>query len=134
MPSDRVSLLRRLRDSPVSEEDAMTLFGDNEIWGPDQLRAFLVDLCIAFDRLPIVPDDCIEAALRELQLDANDEGRISQMEWKSFFVYLLVSFSRVASGVRRVHPFLSGMPVETFGTDVISSSSTIRSRPIVHPR
>lgn len=91
--TERVSLLRRLREMPVSEAEAITLFGPNEVWGPEQLRAFLIDLCIAFDRLPIVSDDCVDAALKELQLDANDEGRISQMEWKSFFVYLLVRFT-----------------------------------------
>lgn len=91
MSSERVSLLRNLADCPVTEEDAIKLFGDAEMWGPEELRSFLLDMCVAFNRLPIVTDECVQSALKELQLDANELGTVSLMEWKSFFVYLLDS-------------------------------------------
>ncbi|SPQ99206.1 EF-hand domain-containing protein [Plasmodiophora brassicae] len=98
MASSRVELIRSIRDSPVSEDDAVAMFdagraasNNSDTWDQEDLRRFLVELRVAFDCEPVVPDECVEAALRELQLDANEQGRISKMEWKSFFLYLLDS-------------------------------------------
>ena len=53
---------------------------------PKDVRIFLFDLLEAMQLPLVVPDECLDAVLHELCL--NDQGSISWVEWKSFFVFL----------------------------------------------
>eukprot|EP00474_Spongospora_subterranea_P008624 CRZ09082.1 hypothetical protein [Spongospora subterranea] len=128
MTVSRIELMRSLKDSPVSEDDAVAMFAwankspDDDVWDAEDLRLFLVELCIAFDLDPVVTDESVESAIRELQLDSNEHGRISKMEWKSFFLYLLDSpLNHLANSAFRSNPRSTSQPAYPSGQTVVIS-------------
>lgn len=59
---------------------------DGERLQPQDLRKLLLDILCAYDFPQIVPDESLNEVLNEICL--NDEGNISFVEFKTFFVFL----------------------------------------------
>jgi hypothetical protein len=116
MMTPQVLKLYGLRDAPMVEDDAKSLFdsyartGDASALTLFETRAFLSDLQQAFGYPPFVPDESLSKALRELQLDYESPEKVSWSDFKSFFVYL------VHSPLRHLHNLVSE-PINALNCD-----------------
>jgi hypothetical protein len=95
--SPSVLRLYGLRDSPISEDDAKSLF-DSYASVPgaqtlrlEEIRVFLGDLMQANGYPPFVSEHSLDLALKEMQLDGDGSEDLSWPDFKSFFVYLVSS-------------------------------------------
>jgi len=75
---------------PTDDNNVEPLFKyyslDGERLQPQDLRKLLLDILAAYDFPQVVPDESLNEVLNEICL--NDEGNISFVEFKTFFVFL----------------------------------------------
>jgi hypothetical protein len=85
-----------LRDQALVEDDAYDIFSMFNRGSESQnhldrigVRSLLFAVQEAFGRPPFVPDECVDAVFKELQLDSDDPNTVSWNDFKSFCVYLV---------------------------------------------
>jgi len=89
---DAIKFIRANLDTSFNEQQAKQLFSlyaldqKTQRLQPPDVRKLLLDILGASDWPLVVPDESLDAVLHDLCL--NDEGSISWIEFKSFFVFL----------------------------------------------
>lgn len=89
---DALKFIRANLDTSFNEQQAKQLFSfyaldqKTQRLQPPDVRKLLLDILGASDWPLVVPDESLDAVLHDLCL--NDEGSISWIEFKSFFVFL----------------------------------------------
>jgi len=89
---DAIKFIRANLDTSFNEQQAKKLFSlyaldqKTQRLQPPDVRKLLLDILAASEWPLVVPDESLDAVLHDLCL--NDEGSISWIEFKSFFVFL----------------------------------------------
>jgi len=89
---DAIKFIRANLDTSFNEQQAKQLFSlyaldqKTQRLQPPDVRKLLLDILCAAEWPLVVPDESLDAVLHDLCL--NDEGSISWIEFKSFFVFL----------------------------------------------
>jgi len=89
---DAIKFIRANIDTAFNEQQAKQLFAlyaldqKTQRLQPPDVRKLLLDILCAAEWPLVVPDESLDAVLHDLCL--NDEGSISWIEFKSFFVFL----------------------------------------------
>eukprot|EP01083_Nonionella_stella_P172635 593088_1 len=90
--AEAIKFIKQSLETPFDEQDAKKLFeyytldDATQRLQPPDVRKLLLDILSASEWPLVVPDESLDAVLHELCL--NDEGSISWIEFKSFFVFL----------------------------------------------
>eukprot|EP00485_Elphidium_margaritaceum_P003659 CAMPEP_0202702872 /NCGR_PEP_ID=MMETSP1385-20130828/15792_1 /ASSEMBLY_ACC=CAM_ASM_000861 /TAXON_ID=933848 /ORGANISM="Elphidium margaritaceum" /LENGTH=479 /DNA_ID=CAMNT_0049360609 /DNA_START=67 /DNA_END=1506 /DNA_ORIENTATION=+ len=89
---EAIKFIKTRLDQSFDEQSAKSLFEfytldkQTQRLQPPDVRKLLLDLLAAYEWPLVVPDESLDAVFHELCL--NDEGSISWIEFKSFFVFL----------------------------------------------